>query len=218
MPINSRLSLLLVGMALVLPGCSQQVNDIRADMFANNPQRGVTVKPSAVSVNLKATPAGQSFTTESLTRLNDVLNRQGRLNQQTLTLLPYNDSGEKIAQRLSRTLAERGVPTTQIVLRQDLRDMDGGPDSDLMVISEALVVQVPDCGIADPQAWAVSPYTAVGTLGCANRANLARMVSDPRDLLRPRTLAPGDGNHASAAVQRYHSDDIRDLADIDFDD
>ena len=87
---------------------------------------------------------------------------------------------------------------------------------DLQVISEALVVKVPDCSIANPKTWTVKPYQAVGPLGCANRANIARMVSDPRDLMRPQTLDAGDGMTAVNAVGRYHDDELRELLEIDF--
>lgn len=214
----SLLAPLLAILALTLPACTQELNGVRADMFANPPQPPIEVKPSAVSMNLRTTPSGQSFTPESLAKLNDMLNRQGRLSNQTITLLPYNAQGERIAQRLSEVLTERGLPASQLNLRFDLRDAEGAGEDDVMVVSEAIVAQVPNCAIADAQGWAVTPYSAVGTLGCANRANLARMVSDPRDLVRPRTLDPADGIQANAAVQRYHTDNVRELVDIDFED
>ena len=56
----------------------------------------------------------------------------------------------------------------------------------------------------------------MGALGCANNANIARMVSDPRDLVRPRPLEPGDGEAAVLAVRKYQTGDTEDLVDIDF--
>ena len=38
------------------------------------------------------------------------------------------------------------------------------------------------------------------------------MVSDPRDLVRPHVLDPGDGIQADAAVARYQGDTIRPLS------
>lgn len=218
MAYHPRLALVAAVLTVSLSACTEQLNSVRADMFANPPQPGIEVKPSAVSLNLRTTPAGQSFTPESLKKLNELLNRQGRLTNQTITLLPYNPAGEQMAERLSRVLAERGLPPSQLIMRDDLRNAAQAGGDDLMIVSEAIIVQVPDCSITDPKAWAVTPYSAVGPMGCANRANLARMVSDPRDLVRPRTLDAADGTRANAAVQRYHTDDVRDLVDIDFDD
>ncbi len=61
----------------------------------------------------------------------------------------------------------------------------------LTLVSRAVVAEVPDCAIADPQAWTVTPFSAVGALGCANRANLARMVSDPAIWCARTSSTPG---------------------------
>jgi len=217
-----RLPLVLAGSILFLSACSEEINAIRADRFANTPRTAVEVRPSAVSLNLRVTPNGRSLAPDSLVKLNKMLKGQGRLSLQTLTLLPYTPAGERFARRLAGVLAKQGLPPAQLTVKADFVDASetGGTvkTDDLMVVSEALVATVPDCSIADPDNWAISPYRAVGTLGCANRANLARMVSDPRDLIRPRMLAPGDGIQADSAVGRYHSDDVRELPDINFDD
>lgn len=87
---------------------------------------------------------------------------------------------------------------------------------DLELRSDAIAVTVPDCKIADPHMWGIKPYSAIGSLGCANRANLALMVADPRDMVQPQALAPVDGIIAEQAVDRYHDDDVKELLDIDF--
>lgn len=218
MPTRPHRALLCASLLLTLCGCARELNDFRAERFANQPQPAIEVKPSAVSLTLQTTPSGQSLTPDSLGRLNAMLSRQGRLANQTLTLMPRTANGERIAQRIVQALAERGLPASQLRLKADSVQAlgeEGGGD-DLLVVSEAVVAQIPNCAIADPERWAVFPYQAVGTLGCANRANLARMVSDPRDLIRGRPLAPGDGIQANAAIERYHTDDIRELVDISF--
>lgn len=48
-----------------------------------------------------------------------------------------------------------------------------------------------------------------GLLGCATRENLAAMVEDPRDLEQGRALAPADGAHAAAAIERYRTDKVK---------
>ena len=220
MSVLSRLCLLLPGFLPVLSGCAQKVNEVRADRFVNQPQLAVEARPSAVGLNLHTTPNGQSFTTESLARLNKMLRGQGRLRNQTITLMPSSPAAERIAGRLAKVLKKHGLPSTQLHVKaasvNGPTSADEDKNGDLLVISEAIVAKIPECSIADPDIWTISPYRAVGTLGCANRANIARMVSDPRDLIRPRKLAPGDGVQAGAAVQRYHTDDVRELIDIDF--
>ncbi|WP_207281858.1 CpaD family pilus assembly lipoprotein [Pseudomonas sp. FW300-N2F2] len=207
---------LLVGVPLLMLGCTRELNDLRTKRFANQTPEAFEVKPSALSVSLAADPQG-GFTAQSLESLNSLLRSQGRPANQTLTLRPFTPRGEQLAQRLAQVLRDSGVPARQLLLTPV--QLQGSADNgawDLQVVSEAMVAKIPDCTIVNPAEWAVRPYTAIGNLGCANRANLARMVSDPRDLIRPRTLDAADGSTFANAVQRYQEDSIRELLDLDF--
>lgn len=207
---------LLVGVPLLMLGCTRELNDLRTKRFANQTPEEIEVKPSALSVSLSANPAG-GFTEQSLESLNSLLRSQGRPVNQTLTLRPFTPRGEQLAQRLAQVLRERGVPARQLLLTPvQLQGQNGNVAWDLQVVSEAMVAKIPDCTIVNPDEWAVRPYSAIGNLGCANRANLARMVSDPRDLVRPRTLDAADGSNLANGVQRYQEDSIRELLDLDF--
>lgn len=216
MPVRPLLSLLALSVLLV--GCDRQLNQIRENRFTpfKTPAMA-TVAPSALVASLKASGNG-SFTAESLENLNTLLSAQGRLRQQTLTLQPYTPSGERLAQRLASVLRDQGAVSEQVIVLPSRLEAAEASEWDLQVVSEAVVVKVPDCTIADPKNWTVKPYQAVGPLGCANRANIAAMVSEPRDLVRPQALDGGDGIGAVNAVGRYHEDEVRELLDIDFQD
>ncbi|WP_437883768.1 CpaD family pilus assembly lipoprotein [Pseudomonas sp. LRF_L74] len=205
----------LLALSLLLTGCDRHINSMRESRFAPYPQaEAPSVTPSALVASLQASGSG-SLTADSLANLNSLLHAQGRLSKQTLTLQPYTPSGERIAQRLASVLRERGALSSQVIVMP--ARLEGAKEGwDLQVVSEALVVKVPDCAIAEANVWTVKPYQAVGPLGCANRANLAQMVADPRDLMRPQTLDAGDGNAAVNAVGRYYDDEVRELLDIDF--
>ncbi|SDI85488.1 pilus assembly protein CpaD [Pseudomonas flavescens] len=214
MPIRSLLP--LVAACLLASGCDRHVNQLREARFGSDASAvQPSVAPSALVASLQAAGNG-SFTADSLANLNTLLRAQGPLSRQTLTLQPYTPSGERLAQRLASVLREQGIPATQVIVMPSRLEASKVQDWDLQVVSEALVVRVPDCRIADAEAWTVRPYEAVGTLGCANRANIARMVADPRDLMRPQALDGGDGMAAVNAVGRYHDDEVRELLDIDF--
>lgn len=45
--------------------------------------------------------------------------------------------------------------------------------------------------------------------GCAAATNLSLMIADPADLVRGRTLAPGDGQALSLGIQRYRVGKVR---------
>ncbi|MFJ4142793.1 CpaD family pilus assembly lipoprotein [Pseudomonas sp. NPDC089734] len=215
-PVTLRLALLAC-LPVFMAGCTSQYNDLRAKRFANTPMPTVQVNPSALSVSLNTVNQGKGLSAESLENLNTMLGNQGRLKNQSLTLQPFTPAGEQMAKRLARVLSERGADADRIIVAPiQLKAAEQSGGWDLQVISEAIVAQIPDCQIANPKAWTMTPYQAVGTLGCANRANIARMVSDPRDLVRPRTLDSADGNQANNAVQRYQENKVIELMNIDF--
>ncbi|MCK9799337.1 CpaD family pilus assembly protein [Pseudomonas sp. MAFF 302030] len=206
----------LLAATLLLGGCDHQVHNLRESRFAPYVQaQDAVVKPSALMAALHASDSG-SLTPDSLANLNTLLRSQGRLRNQTLTLRPFTPAGETLARRLASVLQELGTPAHQVILAPVQLSAAGGNNEDLQVVSEAMVVSVPDCAVADGGNWTVKPFQATGTLGCANRANIARMVADPRDLTRAQALDSGDGTAAVNSVTRYYDDEPRELLDIDF--
>ena len=128
--------------------------------------------------------------------------------------------GEVLAQRLAQALGRAGARQPRVLgttLDGERLAQAAEQGWDLELQSEALTLDASRCGIAKPGEVTVHPFYGVGTLGCATRANLARMVSDPRDLSRPRALDGADGKAAAEAVERYQTGETRDLIDINFD-
>lgn len=206
----------LLAVALLLAGCDHQINQMRENRFQPyNQAQAPSVKPQALMVALHTNGSG-SLTADSLANLNTLLRSQGRLHNQTLTLRPFTPAGETVSKRLATVLRELGSPAQQIIVAPVQLRAGNASDEDLQVVSEAMVVTVPDCAVADGQSWTVKPFQATGQLGCANRANIARMVADPRDLVRAQALDSGDGNTAVNSVTRYYDDEPRELLDIDF--
>ncbi|MBT0570735.1 CpaD family pilus assembly lipoprotein [Curvibacter sp. CHRR-16] len=212
--------LLVLVCAVCLSACQTPLNDVRAARFSAESVQAPTVQPRALALPLHASADEKGLTPESLKQANAMLSQQGRLQAQTLTITPFNARGETLAKRLAKALVASGAKEPQVLaIPSDATRLEDAKrhGGDLELQSDALVISMPECGLARANDWMVNPYTAIGPLGCANRANLARMVSDPRDLARPRALAGADGSAAVLAVQRYQEADIRDLIDIDFD-
>lgn len=205
----------LLASILLISACDSSINRMRVSRLGPFPEAKMPeVKPVALSTYVEVDESG-ALSSDSMTRLNRLLQQQGRLHHQTLMLRPITAQGEAIAPRLAARLQRAGVPTDQIKLLPRA-DQHQGLTGDLGILSSALVVQVPDCRIAQTDTWMVKPYASVGPLGCATRANLVRMVADPEDLLHGKPLAGGDGRAAANSVDRYYEDDVRELLDIDF--
>lgn len=199
---------------LLLAGCDSTLNQLRSKRFAATPAPATApATPRAQALALRLSADGNRLTADSLAQANALLQRQGRIGAQVLTITPFNQRGAEFAPRLAQALQRNGAATPQVLA---LASDGGNGPWDLELQSEALVLSDERCQIADPDDWSVHPYRSVGSLGCATRNNLARMVSDPRDLSRPRTLEGGDGRAAAGAIKRYQEDDLKELIDIDF--
>lgn len=105
---------------------------------------------------------------------------------------------------LRRALVDAGVPPTNIVFAA--RSTPGGE-----VVLHRYVVTPPECRNFSLDLNRSSQENPTRQLGCTNERNLTQMVEDPRDLLHGRTMAPADAEHAANGVERYRTDDIKEL-------
>ena len=92
------------------------------------------------------------------------------------------------------------------VARRPVESLARPQDAIIVTVSRAMVVE-PDCDV---------PKTIYGPRpthiwGCSNSVALGRMVVDPQDLDRGRTLAPADGHTLAKGVERYRNDAIKPL-------
>ncbi|WP_342609561.1 CpaD family pilus assembly lipoprotein [Vibrio tritonius] len=209
-----RLTISLAIACVLLTGCEQTINHWREgdETVATGKNYPIKVAPTVSAVSLQLTEH-KGLSPESMQNLNLLLTNQGRLSKQQLTIQPYSNDGQQFANKLHAALQQAGAIDVRILPMTYQADK---AQWDLRVQSQALVVTVPDCRIHDASTWTTKPYEAIGPLGCATRANLARMVSDPADLLRAKELGPADGEAALQAVKRYQEDELKELLDIDF--
>ncbi|KZN12260.1 CpaD family pilus assembly lipoprotein [Marinomonas sp. TW1] len=210
---------------LLLSGCDHTVHRLRngaAEAETGTP--AFVVKPTVSSISLQLQENG-SLQKTALDGVNALLRNQGRLSNQEIKLQPYTDKGYEFALQLKKSLLSSGVQQEKLAILpiqyQAVKSATKSEEEkqkkwDLSLTSEAMIVVVKDCSIQQ-QTWSVKPFEAIGTLGCANRANLAQMVADPRDLMRGRALDKADGIYAVESVTRYHESDVTPLLDIDFD-
>ena len=105
---------------------------------------------------------------------------------------------------LRRSLVESGVPPTNIVFVA--ADAAGSE-----VILHRHVVTPPECRNFSIDLNRSSQENPRSQGGCTNERNLTLMVEDPRDLVRGRTIGPADAEHAANGVERYRTDDIKEL-------
>ncbi|WP_394183457.1 CpaD family pilus assembly lipoprotein [Marinomonas posidonica] len=201
---------------ILLSGCDHTVHQLREGpvSFDSDANRSYTVKPTASSISLIVKDSG-GLDKGSLRGLNALLNNQGRISNQKIRIQALTEKGESFTLRLKQSLIEAGLIAQNVtILPYVYRENIG--KWDVKLTSEALVVVKADCAIADDKTWTVNPYEGVGVLGCANRSNIAQMVVNPRDLMRPGSLDSADAVTAVGAMTRYQEAKTIELLDIDF--
>lgn len=185
--------------------------------------RPITASPKALSLSLPVTDQG-SLSSDSISKINTMLQAQGRLENQVITLMPLDHQGGVLANKLRQTLTKAGAKSVSV---RSLPAIDAQSDQqkndwDIEIRSEAITVNSTECGPLHPDLdkypFTNHPYYAMGPLGCVTRHNLAKMVSNPKDIIQPQLLDDADGTTAVGAIERFQNDNVKKLPDINFDD
>lgn len=83
------------------------------------------------------------------------------------------------------------------------RPADGNPSAPVFVTYSRLVASSPQCGDWSDN-YALTPRNLPpANFGCATQNNLAAMVADPRDLVRPRAMSPAYTPRRDDVLDKY---------------
>lgn len=80
-----------------------------------------------------------------------------------------------------------------------------GTDSGIRLIVGRYVVLPPNCPNLSGPTASNPGNNADSNFGCSTQRNLGLMLADPGDLLRGRTLGPGDGEALSRGIRAYRA-------------
>lgn len=113
------------------------------------------------------------------------------------------DAVARLAQQVRMTLADNGVP--YLAINGAMYDASGREDAPIVISFMRFEAQGPDCAplwtqdLAHPRGG----NQAYESFGCATVSNLAVMVEDPRDLIRPRDEDPRDAGRRDVVLGHY---------------
>jgi len=82
------------------------------------------------------------------------------------------------------------------------------PEADALVRVARYHARLPSCPDRSRTRMGDFHNLPTSNFGCATKHNLGRMVANPRDLLRGRTLGPADAERQSGAVERYRAGEL----------
>ena len=102
---------------------------------------------------------------------------------------------------LAARLADMGVPRSHIMVGND--DSEMGNEVRLTFVR--YVAQATPCGDFSVNLGTTYDNLPAPNLGCATQNNIAVQVADPRDLVAPQPLGPGDAQHALTILEKYRN-------------
>lgn len=114
------------------------------------------------------------------------------------------DAASVLAQETRMSLVEAGVSYAAIA--GSTYDAAGAASAPIVLTFTRYDAQAPDCAPLWEQDLAhQSNNQAWASFGCATQANLAAMIEDPADLLRPRDMDPRDSNRRATVMEAYRA-------------
>lgn len=103
---------------------------------------------------------------------------------------------------LHYALVRAGVPHSQIVVAP-YQAGDHAKTATLRIAYLRVKAVVPSCGLWPERYPANNQNTQSFDFGCSSQQNLAAMVADPGDLVRPRAITPANGSRRANVIQLY---------------
>ncbi|MBT3808914.1 MAG: hypothetical protein HOL07_12280 [Rhodospirillaceae bacterium] len=125
-------------------------------------------------------------------------------------LVDTGDTGglDPLAQARATTISQR--------LRRHLPGVDalmysggGAPAGGARLVVGRYVAVPPNCPNWSRPSGANPGNITDSNFGCSAATNLSLMIADPADLVRGRSLAPGDGQALSLGIQRYRANKVK---------
>jgi pilus assembly protein CpaD len=209
---NARLPLLLAGLAALSacaavpkppPGLATptQADDHRVTVAASAQRLEIAVAPGDMMLSPEVRADLRTFASDYLRAGYGAL---------VMSMPAGGDNAEAaalVAHEARMALTDAGVSYAAIAANTH----DGSGELRPIVLNfERYVAQAPECeslGTQNLAGWSATNNQPWPSFGCANQANLAAMIEDPRDLLRPRTEDPRDGARRAVVMEAYRQGD-----------
>lgn len=208
MTMNARLPLLVASLAALSacaampkpppgPATPTQADNHRINVTPSTQRMEIAVNLSDTALSPQARAELRSFASDYLRA------GYGALVISTPMGAENSDAAALVTHEARLALADAGVSYAAIAANS--HDATGGRGA-IVLNFERYVAQAPECESLSTQnlaGWSASNNQPWRSFGCASQANLAAMIEDPRDLLRPRTEDPRDGARRSAVMEAY---------------
>ena len=172
--------------------------NLTPDPDANHP---ITVAPVYRTLKLSfATPAAGLLPQDEARFESFVAHYKARGNGSVSISVPKGPDSAAVVRYFGERLAAMGVPRSHILVgRHDIVDGDGR----IALSYISYQASTDPCGDWSADFTSTSRNEPYPNFGCSTQHNLAAMVEDPRDLLKPRTLGAGNAMRRTDVMEKY---------------
>lgn len=186
-----------------------------ADLGQNGPRQAltvsqrhpITVDAQAATLAIPVAPDATQLGEDDLAALDDFAARYKAIGHGPLAVsVPSGAPNRQAADRILRAVETRlntlGLGP-QSVRVSEYRASGAAATAPLIISFTRYVATPSPCGNWSED-YAFNPRNVNHpNFGCATRNNLARMVADPADLVRPRAMDPADSQRRQEVIDRY---------------
>jgi pilus assembly protein CpaD len=117
---------------------------------------------------------------------------------------PETADGMATARAAADFLAQSGTPVSRLMIGR--YTAEAGPAA-ILVTYRATEALAPDCNKGWNNVTSTMSNSVTQHFGCAQAANLAAMIADPRDLERPAPDTPADATRRGVILGKYRKGD-----------
>ena len=195
-----RRTTLLAVLAVIVAGCAQTVADCTPAATPNDIQVKWVTHEHSININ---SPASQ-LTNQEARSLDRFLSEIDLRPSDRLFVDVGPQSGEVVSDARIDAINEQlrhyipGAQATAITGEK-------GTNKNIRLIVGRYVVLPPNCpNLSSPSSSNPGNLTD-SNFGCSTQRNLGLMLADPGDLLRGRTLGPGNGEALSRSIRAYRA-------------
>jgi pilus assembly protein CpaD len=201
---------LLCGALALTAGCASLPTEEVANLATQADQHKITVSEIAQQMSLPVRPDDASLSRDAQIGIDAfarayVRQGHGAVYISTPSGGANSSAAARLAQEARMKLAASGVPYYAIVGSTYEATTADAP---MMLRFVRFAAQAPECAPLYTQDLAHNPSNRpYESFGCSSQANLAAIISDPRDLIEPRLEDPRDPARRAHVLEAYRKGD-----------
>lgn len=198
----------LVGLGAA--GCTMPLTNGEAQAVSIEQVYPITVEPQVATLVVQVDDGLQSLARGENQRVHAFVERwklrgQGVLNAATPTGTPNQAAALAALEELKKVLAASGVDKNSVQFTS-YRAASTDAQAPITLSFVTYAANAADCGNDWSQNIAYTPRNLPWPeFGCSTQHNFAAVLSDPHDLIEPRTSDPIDANRRSTVLEKYRA-------------